>query len=306
MRKLNQPSGDSLELLLDTLCNVFGGIILVACLLALLAREQNGPPVPILTGSEGLLLERRIEAAQDEVRGLKELITKLTDAGAGERQELAAERDQLRKTLETLRDEKSERLRVAGELEANDPISVLVQLRAKVKQAQQRIADAEARGEAGQAKEKALLARLQDLTAETREVQEGQVQLLRFPKEKQPTKTAFYIILSRDQVFPLRDANDSVFSGLQHDVLPDDDFRVKPKIGMGFSPASDAGEVRGILERCRRNGSYVTLMVYADSFEAFRTTKDMIMAAGLDYGLKVVPEGRELTFGTGGTSPPPL
>ena len=306
MRKLNQSSGDSLELLLDTLCNVFGGIILVACLLALLAREQNGLPVPVLTGNQGLLLERRIEAAQDEVRGLKELIAKLTDAGAGERQELAAERDQLRKTLETLRGEKAERVRITGEIDAADPVAAVAQLRAKVKQAQQRIADAEARAEAGQAKEKALVARVEALAAQTREVEARQVQLLRFPKEKQRTKTAFYIILSRDQAFPLNDANGGAFAGLERDVLSEGNFRVTPKSGLGYSLASDAGEVRGILERCRLNGSYVTLMVYPDSFGAFRATKDLIMAAGLEYGLMVISEGEDLSFGTGGSSPPPL
>jgi hypothetical protein len=182
----------------------------------------------------------------------------------------------------------------------------VAQLRAKVKQAQQRIADAEARAEAGQAKEKALVARVEALAAQTRKVEAAQVQLLRFPKEKKSTKTAFYIILSRDQAFPLNDENGGVFAGLEHDVLSEGNSRVIPKSGMGFSLASDTGEVRGILDRCRRNGTYVTLIVYADSFGAFRATKDLIMAAGLEYGLKVIPEGQELTFGPGGSSPPPL
>ena len=38
-RRIPSSSSDSLELLLDTMCNTFGGIILIALLIALLARE---------------------------------------------------------------------------------------------------------------------------------------------------------------------------------------------------------------------------------------------------------------------------
>jgi hypothetical protein len=41
MRRQRQTSQDSLELLLDTLCNVFGGIILITCLLALMNNRKT-------------------------------------------------------------------------------------------------------------------------------------------------------------------------------------------------------------------------------------------------------------------------
>ena len=44
-RRLSGSSDDSLELLLDTLCNVFGGIVLIACLLAIIPRATMPPPV---------------------------------------------------------------------------------------------------------------------------------------------------------------------------------------------------------------------------------------------------------------------
>lgn len=46
-RKLHANQQDSLELLLDTLCNVFGGIILIACLLAMLSRPKSEKPPPV-------------------------------------------------------------------------------------------------------------------------------------------------------------------------------------------------------------------------------------------------------------------
>jgi hypothetical protein len=60
-----------MELLLDTLCNVFGGIILIACLLAMLSRPKVSPnATPVATPSDreaGILAEKRIEMAQAEL-----------------------------------------------------------------------------------------------------------------------------------------------------------------------------------------------------------------------------------------------
>ena len=39
-RKL-PPQSDSLEMLLDTMCNTFGGIILIALLLSLIAKDSE-------------------------------------------------------------------------------------------------------------------------------------------------------------------------------------------------------------------------------------------------------------------------
>ena len=41
MTRRQVQQGDSLEMLLDTMCNTFGGIILIALLIALLARETK-------------------------------------------------------------------------------------------------------------------------------------------------------------------------------------------------------------------------------------------------------------------------
>ena len=71
MRKLRPNSEESLDLLLDTLCNMFGGIILISCLLALLTGQKNtapGNPAEI-SGAQGRLLAERIEAAKSELAG---------------------------------------------------------------------------------------------------------------------------------------------------------------------------------------------------------------------------------------------
>lgn len=67
-RKQEQP--DSLEMLLDTMCNAFGGIILIAILLALLARSSdvekgNKPPSP-----DDVRIKNEIQIATNLMAGL--------------------------------------------------------------------------------------------------------------------------------------------------------------------------------------------------------------------------------------------
>ena len=76
---------DSLDLLLDTMCNTFGGIILIALLVALMPQKQpdGEAPSPSLT-----LYEQRIAFAEAELAALKKHVkntpTDYTTAAAAE------------------------------------------------------------------------------------------------------------------------------------------------------------------------------------------------------------------------------
>lgn len=59
---------DSLDLLLDTMCNTFGGIILIALLVALLSR--TGGPSAEAPASQALH-EQRIALAEGELEALR-------------------------------------------------------------------------------------------------------------------------------------------------------------------------------------------------------------------------------------------
>jgi hypothetical protein len=75
-RRLQSASeSDSLELLLDTLCNVFGGIVLIACLLAILPRQEMSSPLMPSESASAEMLERRLIAAREETIRLKSEIT---------------------------------------------------------------------------------------------------------------------------------------------------------------------------------------------------------------------------------------
>ena len=80
-RQLNQrDSSESLELMLDVLSNVFGGVILICCLLAILPRHSNPPPLSPVESARSQMLERRIDSAQSQLEDMRQKVADLTDA----------------------------------------------------------------------------------------------------------------------------------------------------------------------------------------------------------------------------------
>ena len=58
---MEEESEDSLDLLLDTLCKAFGGIILITLLIALMSQEaNNSPAVPTSFKTQWLLEQQEI------------------------------------------------------------------------------------------------------------------------------------------------------------------------------------------------------------------------------------------------------
>jgi hypothetical protein len=61
-----------------------------------------------------------------------------------------------------------------------------------------------------------------------------------------------------------------------------------------------------MLASCKQGGVYIALYVYPDSFEKFRSLKELIYSADLEYGFKIYPEHYKSRFGPKGSSPSPL
>ena len=59
MSRRPAPQNDSLEMLLDTMCNTFGGIILIALLITLLARETKVSEAETRAITENATVQRR-------------------------------------------------------------------------------------------------------------------------------------------------------------------------------------------------------------------------------------------------------
>jgi hypothetical protein len=78
-RRRGQPP-DSLELLLDTLCNTFGGVLFIALLVVLLlqitGKRPEPAPTPRDTPDDPAALAARLESARDEIARLGAMMTR--------------------------------------------------------------------------------------------------------------------------------------------------------------------------------------------------------------------------------------
>lgn len=309
-RKLiESQSGDSLDLLLDTLTNVFGVVILIACLLAILPRGNTSPLLPAQE-ARSQMVERRIETTRRELaRAQAEIQTLATGADPA----LAAEqsrRDSLQRSLDRLMREESvltDTITTAAELRAlatnGDPAAMQSALTAL----QARESEAATAAAATRAKTIFLKERLGNLTAEAGELAKGKINQLRFPRERRGKLGPFPVIVSGNAIFPLqigRNLDDNPAVG-RLPIAGQEAFRAAPKPGVGMT-AKDGAVLLATLAAAKNRGCYITVYLYPDSHAAFADLKAIIHKADVPYGLEFVAASRALNFGEEGTTPPEL
>ncbi len=306
MRKLRPKSEESLDLLLDTLCNVFGGIILISCLLALLTNSRPVRPKNDGANSDdnGRFLAERLEAAKKELAGLRTILDKIKAQGNEDIQKLLVERDQLRATQIRLRQAAAQDHVIEGS--NDDPVGDLTKLRSEVKALDLKIIDGQARTQATTAKERDLASRLQRLKTQIDETEAKRFEYVRFPREHAASKNNFNLILKYGEVYPLNHTDGRVFAGVTRDPPRSENFSAIPKKSAGWDLLQDRAAILEMLASCKQGGVYIALYVYPDSFETFRSLKELIYSAGLEYGFKIYPEHYKSRFGPKGSSPSPL
>src|SRR5687767_9075560 len=99
MSRRRQQQPDSLELLLDTMCNTFGGIILIALLIALLSRDASSETAAAQRGEN---LRRELQSIEQQTNEAEQLRQRLqtSDPTIAATLELLTQRDQLRQRIE--------------------------------------------------------------------------------------------------------------------------------------------------------------------------------------------------------------
>jgi hypothetical protein len=310
-RRLHGGGQDSLELLLDTLCNVFGGIILIACLLAMLSRPQpERRPVAEASDQEsGIVLEKKIEQARAELDGLQKRRAQLQREDDPSVKPLMQELQALKRTAEERRQKIAEQDELAtkkAEQLMRDASSEIARLRSEVQKAEQKLGVVNKETEAARQRHEALKKQLTDLQLELESVKDLKVEKLRFPRERQSEKQPAPVIVRHGQVFPLYDAEGRPAPGVTHARSADGNSTAVPLAGMGLMPVRDAQRLREFLPRLVRGGRYLTIYVYPDSFATMRELKKLIFELGLEYGLEICDEHRVLVFGANGAKPAPL
>jgi len=303
---------DSTGLLLDTVCNVFGGIILIALLVALLAQETESQlKLDVNPDARMELLQRRVDriiAENTRVRAknaeMKKQLAALTDPAIGKlldtieasKQELARIRNNLvamQRKLET------------SNVDAEDLLENLEQAKAEV--------DAElAREESRSLRLEAQLSQLkqqeQELAAQRKAAKEKQTVRLRLPKERTTGKEQVWVLVRYGKLYPtyLRQGRGEVLNEISIDWTEQFGSRkAEPIADRGIAVLRNDVEWQRYLRSLDARREYIAFVVWPDSYKAFNVAKLSAVSRGMSYGMEIMEFAEDIYFSSVGTVPKP-
>ncbi|WP_146851480.1 hypothetical protein [Brevifollis gellanilyticus] len=302
-----------MDLLLDTLCDLLGTLVLIACLLVVTMQEDGEGDVKKSTGpvepEAGILEEKRLEHARAELDGLQKLRAQLQSEDDPSTRPLITELLALRKTAEVKRQERARQDELAGKMaeqKLRDSGSEIARLREQDQELERKLGIMNKDTEAARQRHAALEKELADLQLELESVNDLKVEKLRFPREREVNKPPAPVILRYGQVFPLYNPDGSPSPYVKQATAADGTFTAMVQQGQGLNPAKDARRLRELLPHLLGKDRYLTIYVYPDSFTTFRDLKKIIFELGLEYGLELCTEHRALIFSATGSKPAPL
>jgi hypothetical protein len=284
-------SSDSLDLLLDTMCNAFGGIVLIAILFALLSNEvRESTEVNRVRELNNALVSRRIQQAEIDLNSAMKyeatLMQPLADPAVQGKMERVKQIEALKQTLSAATNQvvatqqqsqtvvsnmsqpASERLQKLN-VEANDINRARVAVENQMRATSDNI--------------ERLKQRAASMEADIRNNDNRSVVKLRLPKERNQTKSTYAIIIQYNEIFCLRnpDGRESINEyALEIVEMAGGDHKVKPRRGRGINVAG----LTRVLGNISRTDHYVVCWVYHDSFKTFNEVKASVIRAGFDYG----------------------
>lgn len=295
---------DSLDLLLDTMCNTFGGIILLALLVALMPQKRVDGETP---SPSATLYEQRIAFAEAELAALQKHVkntpaddtTAATAALEGAKERLSnARRDALLLASDVT--QKAASIATLGG-------AAWEQLAEEFKKLERRETELRNLIAASEAETTRLQERRAALEAQARDEQNKQTVKLRFPKERPRIRNSLAVICKFGRIYPAHQmggAKDRL--NITWKTIGDETEESIPLADKGIQFPKDAATFHALLIAFKAEDVYVAFYVYPDSYEVFRAAKDIAIEARYEFGIEVVPAGRRLLWGPNGSSPPPL
>lgn len=291
-RKLT--TGDSLDLLLDTICNTFGGVLFVALLVAILSGQsgarQRSTPVDPQADEQLASAELELERVTAELETARQAVVQMEAMQA----QFPARQDQRKLLLQW----RSAQQRQLAERESRDQeLDALAKSRRQVNE----LLNESTRLESAIRAAEAELAVLQ-----TQRKQEIALrsQTAKLPRERTTSKqqVAFLVSAGRLCAFANVLPDGRVVPNRQEVVEEERDgvisVRPIPSQGLRISldqPVDEALQLR--LGTIQRDKHYVTLAVWPDSFREFAIIRQQLVKAGIEYQLRPWSGEQPLTVG---------
>ena len=304
MKRRTLAPADSLELLLDTMCNTFGGIILIALLVALLSRtggsSAESPP-------SRALYEQRIALAEAELAALrKETGSRANSDNAAPLAEVAVAAESLTAARADAAAASTDATQRVESIAATSGAAWAV-LAEELRALARREVELQNLIDATEAETARLREREAALRTRAQQERDAQTVKLRFPKERARTRASLPVICQHGRVYPLRTA-DGARDGLNINwrTVGADADESTPVPERGFRLPADGNSLREFLRGMKEENVYVAFYVYPDSYDAFRIAKEAAIEARYEFGIEVVRAGSKIIWGSRGSTPPPL
>ena len=278
-----EDDGGSLDMLLDTLCNTFGGIILIALLLALSVNKKSVELYDKLVKTDDNQSEliREREQLKNSLLDLKdeniEIMEDLEDDAYSKREEI----EEIKDNLDDLNSDSSSMEKLAQR--AREKLKDMEDTETTIEEERLTMEEELSRLEA--------IFEHQELSKELKKKPYRQVSL---PQQKDTRKKPLPVIVAHGKMYPMIALNigsvEKNEDGLLWNQTPDKRFQVKVDPQKGVDPMNDdaldlfLSSVRDA-PRLVRQDFFLHLFVYSDSenFAIFNKIRDEAVLRKLDY-----------------------
>jgi hypothetical protein len=289
---MEEEENDSLDLLLDTLCNAFGGIILITLLIALMSQEANEfEAIPQDFRTEWMLENQSVRNLEDEIEvegsildSIRDTVVLLENAQGRENfirlKELSVEKKNLVQNLKSLE--------ARFDLLPKNSSTMANEIQFRLNKLREVMSNNLVRSDSVKSKLLKNSASVIETRRKTEAAKRERTQVLRMPTEKgESGKSYIWVVVKYGKVYPCYHPDREVIFNLT-EVTGVKGNRIvfhEPKANRGFSPEYDRYELVDYFRSVNSSESYLAFMVYPNdsSFRSFNQAKVLCTSTGLGY-----------------------
>ncbi|HRU05310.1 MAG TPA: hypothetical protein P5137_05995 [Candidatus Brocadiia bacterium] len=272
----------SLELLLDTMCNAFGGVMFLAMLLAILTQFAEAPSA----ATEEARLREQAALGQQAAQLREELAKARAQAAA-------AARLHPHRAMASLLETRTRQSEAAAE--------ELARAEARAAVAGQQAAEAEAARAAAEKRVEQAKGQVRDALGAMKDQRADATRQIRMPQIRRLAKSPFWMIVKWNRLYMLHQPSRFSFIGAanERDVRQtryEDyaDYEPLRDRGVDLSgPWQQSPEVASLLSGVAKERQVLYFAVYPDSFTTFRAVRDFLVDKGYDYYWVMRPSDEE-------------
>ncbi|MDR2438366.1 MAG: hypothetical protein LBE12_03200 [Planctomycetaceae bacterium] len=315
MKRRRNSSQSSLEFFLDTVCNTFGGILLIAILVAVQIRqtEDNIEYTESALPETIIALQEKLDRLTDDIKlatVLRENIPHTPPPSQNDNEKyLSVNEDQLKNIKIESETKKNELTNILQKqkkenLQLEDQIKIIATKNQVVgneindleQQIQNRQSENLAKKQSNETKQNEINNLNQQITQKENKPITPDIntrnEVLYLPKLRtSKTNQSIYLILRFNRIYDASSRND-------FDSPSNDELGV-PKTDRGIAvDTSDKSksEIQKLLQPYNAKKVYASIIVYGDSADQFYIVRDILIASGFEYDLKPSEDSSIWTF----------